>query len=134
MMSDDATFRDLYRRWQLLEAMARELEATPELRPSSQAEAQKQMKRLREAAQALVEQMQQISPGYWIYAHITERLIDCRVRSGLTQAEVAQRIGMARSSYVNMESGRQRISIEMLYRLASVFGVDVLNLLPPSRR
>lgn len=43
----------------------------------------------------------------------------------LTQEEVARLAGVSRPSLVNMESGRQGFSVEMLERLAAALGVSM---------
>ncbi len=53
-----------------------------------------------------------------------------RERLGLNQAEIGQAIGLTRASIANIETGRQRIPLHHLYRLARVLKVDVHALLP----
>jgi transcriptional regulator with XRE-family HTH domain len=48
----------------------------------------------------------------------------------LNQAEIGTAIGLSRASIANIETGRQRIPIHHLYRLARALRVDVHTLLP----
>ncbi len=52
-----------------------------------------------------------------------------RIRRGLTQEEVAQRLGIARGTYTNLESGSVRILNENLYLLSDILNVTMEELL-----
>lgn len=56
-----------------------------------------------------------------------------RSDAGLTQSQVAERVGLTRTSITNIERGRQHISLHQLYLLASAVGVDPVALLPDQR-
>ncbi|HEU4412648.1 MAG TPA: XRE family transcriptional regulator [Polyangiaceae bacterium] len=58
-----------------------------------------------------------------------ERLSDARKRAKLTQAQVAERLGFARTTLVAIEKGERRPSNAELVRLAEVLGVSVNDLL-----
>jgi transcriptional regulator with XRE-family HTH domain len=53
-----------------------------------------------------------------------------RSKKGMTQEEVAENIGMPRASYANLEAGRQRIPVDIVWRAAVVLGVSIVSLLP----
>lgn len=53
-----------------------------------------------------------------------------RVTAGLTQEEVATRLGMSRTSIVNIEQGRQGIPLSSLPKFAAVLGCEPARLLP----
>jgi transcriptional regulator with XRE-family HTH domain len=55
-----------------------------------------------------------------------------RSKRGMTQEEIAESIGVPRGSYANLEAGRQRIPVDVLWRAAVVLGVSVVTLLPES--
>ena len=58
-----------------------------------------------------------------------------RQKRGMTQEKVAEAIGVPRASYANLEAGRQRIPVDIIWRVAVVLGVSVVSLLPePSYR
>jgi transcriptional regulator with XRE-family HTH domain len=48
----------------------------------------------------------------------------------LSQQELADRVSMSRPSIVNIELGRQGISLDQLYVLAGALGVSAAELLP----
>jgi len=48
----------------------------------------------------------------------------------MTQADLAGQIGLSRTSIVNIVRGRQRIAIDMLYKIAYSLGVSPADLLP----
>jgi transcriptional regulator with XRE-family HTH domain len=56
------------------------------------------------------------------YAHLVERLQKARVEAGLTQVEVAKKIGRPQSHISNIESGQQRIDVVELKRFAALYG------------
>ena len=48
-----------------------------------------------------------------------------RLKKGLSQAEVAKRIGISRSSYVTFEQDKTELSLSAAVKLADVFGVSI---------
>jgi Zn-dependent peptidase ImmA (M78 family)/DNA-binding XRE family transcriptional regulator len=58
-----------------------------------------------------------------------ERLADARKRAKLTQAQVGERLGVARTTIVAIEKGERRPSNPELLQLSGLFGVDVHDLL-----
>lgn len=61
----------------------------------------------------------QIEP---IYKDIGERLRRLRESKGMTQAELAKRVRLNRTSVVNFESGRQRLPLHKINAIARVLG------------
>jgi DNA-binding XRE family transcriptional regulator len=55
-----------------------------------------------------------------------------RSRKGtvVTQAQLAEHIGISRTSMVNIERGHHKVSIHHLYTIAESLGVSVIDLLP----
>lgn len=49
-------------------------------------------------------------------------LADLRKEKNLTQAEVSERSGIARSAYTNIENGERRPSVETAKKIAAVLG------------
>jgi len=58
------------------------------------------------------------------------RLQRARKERGITQAQLAQRIGLPRPSYANIESGRQRIPLDVIWRASIVLGLSTAALVP----
>ena len=69
-------------------------------------------------------------PGGVLYWTIGAAVRRARDRAGLTQEDVAKRVGFKRTSLANIESGRQRLPIATLYDLADALGVQATSLLP----
>jgi transcriptional regulator with XRE-family HTH domain len=53
-----------------------------------------------------------------------------RKRKDKTQGELAAALGMNRASYANIEAGRQRIPLDVVWRVAVVLGVSIASLVP----
>ena len=53
-----------------------------------------------------------------------------REREGMTQSELARRVGMTRTSITNIESGRQKVQLHTLYDVAKALNVSPEDLLP----
>jgi DNA-binding XRE family transcriptional regulator len=62
------------------------------------------------------------------------RLQRARKAAGKTQGEVAERIGIPRASYANIESGRQRVPVDILWRAAIVLDTSINALAPQPER
>jgi transcriptional regulator with XRE-family HTH domain len=58
------------------------------------------------------------------------RIRVARETKGLTQEQLAERAGYARASIANIEAGKQRLPLHMLYELAVALDVKPTHLLP----
>lgn len=69
-----------------------------------------------------------------LYEFIGKRIADARRRSKppISQAKLATQVKLSRASIVNIESGRHRIQIHVLYEIARLLSVDPRQLLPPT--
>lgn len=67
-------------------------------------------------------------PGF--YSEIGHRLRLQRKRRGQTQQEIADALGIARASYANIESGRQRVPVDLLWRVAVTLSIPMEKLIP----
>jgi putative transcriptional regulator len=57
---------------------------------------------------------------------VTNRIRALRFAQGeMTQAELAERIGVTRQTVIAIEQGRYSPSLEMAFRIARVFGVPL---------
>ena len=54
-----------------------------------------------------------------------ERLRAARIEAGLTQVQVAKKIGRPQSHVSNIESGQQRVDVIELKRFAKLYGKDI---------
>jgi transcriptional regulator with XRE-family HTH domain len=67
-------------------------------------------------------------------AELGDRLRTLRETRALTQAELAERIGVARTSITNIEGGHQNLSVGRLFVLAMTLGVSVRIVFDPIER
>ena len=58
------------------------------------------------------------------YAIFVERLKAARLEAGLTQAQVAKKLGRPQSHISNVESGQQRVDVVELKRFAAMYKKD----------
>ncbi|MEK9168411.1 MAG: helix-turn-helix transcriptional regulator [Patescibacteria group bacterium] len=59
------------------------------------------------------------------YAYFVERLRKARLEVGLTQVQVARKLGRPQSHISNIESGQQRIDVVELKRFAKMYNKDI---------
>ncbi len=59
------------------------------------------------------------------YAVFVERLRTARLEAGLTQTQVAKKIGRPQSHISNVESGQQRVDVVELKRFAKLYDKDI---------
>lgn len=65
-----------------------------------------------------------------IYSDIGLRIRTRRYDCGLSQAQLAERIGQNRCSLTQIELGKQKVAVHELIAIAQVLGVPVHCLLP----
>lgn len=65
-----------------------------------------------------------------LYHYIGQQLKARRAALGLTQQQVARLIGVERTSITNIESGRQKLPLHLLYQLCAELEVNVHEVLP----
>lgn len=63
--------------------------------------------------------------------YVGMRIMEVRLAYRYTQEELAQVLGLTRTSVINMEQGRQVVSLFYLYKIAHHFGEPLENFLPP---
>ena len=64
---------------------------------------------------------------------LASQLIEARSRAGLTQAEVAERMGTSQSTVARLESGAAKPSLSTLRRYAKATGTTVRIKLEPAQ-
>lgn len=67
------------------------------------------------------------------YRQVGENICRERQALGFTQQELAQEIGLTRTSVVNIETGRQHAPLHTFVKIAQALAVPVADLLPPLR-
>jgi transcriptional regulator with XRE-family HTH domain len=65
-----------------------------------------------------------------LYRIISERVRNARKRRGLNQQDLASRIGKDRTSVVNLESGKQKMPLHVLWSIAEHVGMTLHDLIP----
>jgi transcriptional regulator with XRE-family HTH domain len=65
-----------------------------------------------------------------LYRAVGARLRERRVALGMTQAELAQASGILRTSITNIEAGRQKAPLHVLYSICSALNVVTAAILP----
>jgi transcriptional regulator with XRE-family HTH domain len=53
-----------------------------------------------------------------------------RKRAGISQEQLAETLGLARTSVTNIERGRQPIQLHTLYAIADALGIEPTDLMP----
>jgi DNA-binding XRE family transcriptional regulator len=69
-------------------------------------------------------------PGGALYWEVGVAIRRARIDKGLSQPELADLVGLRRTSIVNIEGGRQRLPLTTLYDIADALGVQAVSLLP----
>jgi transcriptional regulator with XRE-family HTH domain len=69
-----------------------------------------------------------------LYRELGRRIRQARERNGekLSQDALAKRLGISRASVVNIEAGRQRAPLYLLWQIAELLGTDLTQLIPRS--
>ncbi len=53
------------------------------------------------------------------------KLKEYRAKSGITQGDLAEKVGVRRETIVHLEAGRYNPSLKLAYDIAKVFGVHI---------
>lgn len=59
------------------------------------------------------------------YAIFIDRLKKARLEAGLTQVQVAKKIGRPQSHISNIEAGQQRVDVVEIKRFAKIYGKSI---------
>lgn len=65
-----------------------------------------------------------------LYQIVGERIRSVRGEQGISQAELADKLGVSRASIVNIEAGRQRPPLHLLWKIADALDTEVVLLVP----
>ena len=66
-----------------------------------------------------------------IYRQLGQAIAARRAELGITQADVAAKIGLTRASLANIETGRQKVMLHHVYRILEALKLkSILDLLP----
>jgi transcriptional regulator with XRE-family HTH domain len=64
------------------------------------------------------------------YRQLGSKIRETREAEGLTQAQLAESVGLSRTSVTNIESGRQRLLIDQFESICTALGKRSIDLLP----
>jgi transcriptional regulator with XRE-family HTH domain len=67
-----------------------------------------------------------------MYRNVGESIRKHRKKAKISQEALADLVGHTRTSITNIEAGRQRIPLDLVFRLASALKIDARDLLPAS--
>lgn len=67
------------------------------------------------------------------YEEFGRRVRSAREAAGLSQEELASRVGLSRGSIANIERGAQRVVLHLAIELAAAVGVDPIRLIPQTQ-
>ncbi len=65
-----------------------------------------------------------------LYKLLGKKIRDKREKSGLSQSKLAGKLKMSRVSVVNIEAGRQRPPLHLIWKIAEIFETELSLLLP----
>jgi transcriptional regulator with XRE-family HTH domain len=65
-----------------------------------------------------------------LYHLVGERIRKARSRAKLSQAKLALALGLSRTSVVNIEAGRQKAPLHVLWQVAEILGTEAALLIP----
>lgn len=65
-----------------------------------------------------------------LYRELGRKLRQARERKGLSQEKLAGQLGISRASVVNIEAGRQRAPLHLLWQLSEALGTELCLLIP----
>lgn len=65
-----------------------------------------------------------------VYCHIGKIVKEMRERLGITQSELARSLQWSRATIANIESGRQRVLLHELKRMADQLSIPTRDMLP----
>jgi DNA-binding XRE family transcriptional regulator len=65
-----------------------------------------------------------------LYQKLGQQLRQKREIANLTQAQLAEGVGLLRTSITNIEAGRQKAPLHLIYELCAIFQVEIKDILP----
>ena len=65
-----------------------------------------------------------------LYGVIGDRIREARERKRMSQTALAEKLGLSRVSIVNIEKGRQRAPVHVLWQLAELLDTEMTKFIP----
>lgn len=69
-----------------------------------------------------------------LYKLLGAKIKELRLNRGFNQEDFAKLLNLTRASIVNIEQGRQRVSIHLLYDICKIANVSIKDILPDIQR
>lgn len=66
------------------------------------------------------------------YLHVGEKVRFQRKKANMDQETLAGHLNLSRTTIINIEKGRQRLSLEHAWLTAKILGISIEELLPPT--
>ena len=66
----------------------------------------------------------------YLYDYVGSKIKDLRNEVGISQQELAKTLKLSRVSIVNIEKGRQHLSLHFLYEIAKIFDKEIIFFFP----
>ncbi len=66
----------------------------------------------------------------YLYDFVGSKIKDLRNDVGVSQNDLATKLNLSRVSIVNIEKGRQHLSLHLLYEIARIFDKDIIFFFP----
>ena len=79
----------------------------------------------------LRERIAHVEPGGWLFAQIADDVTERRIERGLSQRELASRVGTTQSAIARLEAGGRPPRIDTLLRIADALECDLSVELKP---
>lgn len=67
-----------------------------------------------------------------LYKALGQLISEHRRRAKMTQQALAAALGLSRASVANIERGKQAVLLHLLFKIASILNLSVLDLIPSS--
>lgn len=68
-----------------------------------------------------------------LYVDIGRNIKAARQISKLSQAELAEKLNLKRTSVTNIENGKQRLPLHLLYEICNLLNMDITKILPNNK-
>lgn len=65
-----------------------------------------------------------------LYRRIGNNVRQRRIKSGVTQGQLAKEVGVLRTSITNIEAGRQKVPLHLLYKICAALEIEAVDILP----
>lgn len=65
-----------------------------------------------------------------LHKAIGTELKNIRKKKGYNQSNLAEKIGLERTSITNIETGRQKATVTVLYKICDLLDIEISDLLP----